>query len=128
MNLKTMFTISFVIFLLGGLSFVLIPEITLAQSGIADPDNAFILATRELGAVTLGFAVISWMARNAGPSKARDGIVAAIVVTSVLLGIVDTLAIVSGVSPAVNWVYVAINALLAIGFAVTGRAAMASSS
>ena len=127
MNLKTMFTISFVFFLLLGLGFVLFPEFALTQSGV-DPDNNIILVTRELGAVTLGFAVISWMARSAGPSKARDGIVAAIVLTSVVLGIVDALAIVSGVSSSTNWVFVAISALLAIGFAVTGRAAMASGS
>ena len=79
-------------------------------------------------AVGLGFAVIFWMARSAGPSRARDGIVAGIVVATVLIGIVDALAILGGVLPAVGWVTVAINALLAIGFAVTGRAAMASGS
>ena len=115
-------------FLLGGLSFGLVPAVTLSQSGIANPDSNLILVTREIGAITLGFAVISWMARNAGPSKARDGIVAAIVLTSVLLVIIETTGILGGVLPAFNWVFVAFSALLAIGFAVTGRAAMASGS
>ena len=126
MNLKTMFTISFVVYLLGGLGFMLIPEAAIAQYEITDPDNITILFSREFAGASLGFAVMSWMARSAGPSRARDGIVAGIVVTTVLLGTVDAIAILGGVLPAASWGAVAISALLAIGFAVTGRAAMAS--
>jgi len=69
--------------------------------------------------------VLNWLARNAEASKARDAIVLANTIGFGLGGILDVLAVLSGV-PAVALVSAAIDLLIAVAFFWAGRMNMSA--
>ena len=115
MKLSTLFTISAIVTALFGLTFVLVPEASISLYGVTlSPGGA--LVARLFGAALLGYAVLTWFARNAGESEARKAIILAMVISETIGFIVALLGQLAGVVNALGWSTVAIYLLLALGF------------
>jgi Kef-type K+ transport system membrane component KefB len=69
-----------------------------------------------MGAAFIGFAVLTWSARNANDSDARRAIVLALVVSDVIGFIAALIAQLADVVNSLGWSTVAIYLLLALGF------------
>jgi len=115
MKLNTLFTINTIVAGVFGLAFVLVPETAISFYG-ATLSPAGVLVARLFGAALFGYAVLSWFARNAGESEARNAIVLAIFVGDAIGFIVALLGQLSGVVNAFGWSTVVIYLLLALGF------------
>ncbi|UCH60467.1 MAG: hypothetical protein JSV61_03050 [Anaerolineales bacterium] len=115
MKVSTIFTINAVVAVLFGLAFIFAPVWLLSFYGItADATTAFI--GQLLGAAFVGFAIISWMARNAPASPARSAILLSFFIGDAIGFIVSLLAQMKGVANALGWSTVAIYLLLALAF------------
>ncbi len=115
MKLSTLLTINTIVAGVFGLAFVLVPDTAMSLYG-ATLSPAGVLVARLFGAALLGYAVLSWFARNASESEARSAIVLAMFVGDALGFVVALLGQLSGVVNAVGWSTVAIYLLLALGF------------
>jgi hypothetical protein len=114
-KLSTLFTIFAVVSAIFGLTFVFVPELAMSFYGVAiSPGGA--LVARLFGAALLGYAVLTWFARNAGDSDARKAIILALFVGETVGFIVALLGQLAGVVNALGWSTVAIYLLLALGF------------
>ena len=116
MKLSTMFVIYAAISAIFGLAFVFVPETSLALYGITLGPGGILIA-RLFGAALLEFALLSWLARNAGDSEARKAIILAVFIGEAVGFIVVLLGQLSGEVNALGWSTVAIYLLLALGFA-----------
>jgi hypothetical protein len=123
MKLSTVFIIDTVGGVLFGLAFIIAPAMGIGVFGIEATPGAVNLA-RSIGGMSLGLAVITWVARNASASKARDAIVLGLVVAFALLGVNDVVSTWQGALNSVGWAGAALFFVLAILNAVAGRAAM----
>lgn len=74
------------------------------------------LMCQLFGAALIGFAVLSWVARNAPDSEARRAIVLAFFFGDLIGCIVALIAQFGGVVNALGWTTVGIYFLLAVGF------------
>ena len=115
MKLSTMFVIYAAISAIFGLAFVFVPETSLALYGIMLGPGGILIA-RLFGAALLEFALLSWLARNAGDSEARKAIILAVVIGEAVGFIVALLGQLSGEVNALGWSTVAVYLLLALGF------------
>lgn len=115
MNLSLLMTINAVVAVIFGIGFVVSPGATLAFYGIA-PDAAFRLVSQLFGAALIGFAVLTWSARNAAASDARKAIVLALFVADGLGFVLSLIGQLQGVANALGWLNVVIYLLLALGF------------
>jgi len=98
-----------------GIGFVVAPGTTLALYGIS-PDAAFRLVAQLFGAALIGFAVLTWSARNAKASDSRKAIVLALFVSDGLGFILSVIGQLQGIPNALGWLNVVIYLLLALGF------------
>jgi len=80
------------------------------------------LIANLLGAAFIGLGVISFQARDSADSVARRAIALGFVVGNVIGAVMTILGITSGAANALSWSTVALYALLAAGFAMTGLA------
>ena len=115
MKLSTMFIIYAAISAIFGLAFVFVPETSLALYGITLSPGGILIA-RLFGAALLEFALLSWLARNAGDSEARKAIILAVFIGEAVGFIVVVLGQLSGEVNALGWSTVAVYLLLALGF------------
>jgi len=115
MKLGTLFTINAVVTVVFGLAFVLVAGTLLSLYGITLSPGGLIVA-RLFGAALLGYAVLTWFARNAEESEARQAVVLALFIGDVVGFIVALLGQLSGAVDALGWSTVAIYLLLALGF------------
>lgn len=115
MNLSFLMTINAVVAAIFGLGFVLAPGQTLSYYGIS-PDAAFSLVAQLFGSALIGFAVLTWSARNAAASDARKAIVLALFISDGIGFILSVIGQIQGVPNALGWLNVAIYLLLALGF------------
>jgi hypothetical protein len=115
MKLSTMFIIYAAISAIFGLAFVIVPETSLALYGITLGPGGILIA-RLFGAALLEFALLSWLARNAGDSEARKAIILAVFIGEAVGFIVVLLGQLSGEVNALGWSTVAVYLLLALGF------------
>ena len=115
MKLSTMFIIYAAISAIFGLAFVFVPETSLALYGITLGPGGILIA-RLFGAALLEFALLSWLARNAGDSEARKAIILAVFIGEAVGFIVVVLGQLSGEVNALGWSTVAVYLLLALGF------------
>ena len=115
MKLGTLFTINAVVTVVFGLAFVLVAGTLLSLYGITLSPGGLIVA-RLFGAALLGYAVLTWFARNAEESEARQAVVLALFIGDVVGFIVALLGQLSGAVNALGWSTVAIYLLLALGF------------
>ena len=115
MKLSTMLIIYAVISAIFGLTFIFMPQTALALYGITLSPGGILIA-RLFGAALLEFALLSWLARNAGDSEARKAIILAMFIGEAIGFIVVLLGQLSGEVNALGWSTVAIYLLLALGF------------
>jgi len=125
MKLSWLLTISAIYLALVGLGFLFAPTAIMFGTVPADASAALIANLRGVASTFLGIAVLDWMARNAGPSPARNAIVLANTVGFGLAGILDVLAVVSG-GPAMELGPAIINLIIAIAFFWIGRSSMST--
>ena len=115
MKLSALMTVNAVIAGLFGIAFVVLPTRLLSIYGItADAQLAFI--GQLFGTALLGYALLTWTARNAAASDARGAIVLALFVSDAIGFVVALIAQLRNVVNAVGWSTVAIYLLLALGF------------
>jgi hypothetical protein len=116
MKLRTLMLINCAVALIFGAAFVVAPGQTMALYLI--PADAPLLLTGQLfGACLVGYAVLTWLARNAAESTARRAIVISLCVGDAIGFIVALLGQIRGVLTTLGWVNVAIYLLLALGYA-----------
>jgi uncharacterized membrane protein YdcZ (DUF606 family) len=116
MKLANLFAVNAVIAGLFGLAFIFAPALLLAQYGLAI-DAAFGLVAQLFGAALIGYAVLTWMVRNAGDSETRRAIVFALFISDGVAFVIALIAQLRGLVNSLGWSTVAIYLLLAIGFA-----------
>jgi hypothetical protein len=116
MKLSMMMIINAVVAAVFGVAFVLVPSQAISLYGIEDPSEILIFILRLLGAAFIGFAVLTWSARNANDSEARRAIVLALIVSEGIGFIVALIAQLADVVNSLGWSTVAIYLLLALGF------------
>ena len=108
-----------------GIAFVVAAEPTLAMyatEGGPGLTPGGLVTANLLGAAFIGFGVVSFQARDAADSVARRAIALGFVVGNVIAAVMTILGITSGATNALGWSTVAIYALLAAGFGITGLA------
>jgi hypothetical protein len=123
MKLNTMFTIAaIVMILMGALSFFAPP----ALRG-TDPSAAF--SGKIIGVVLLSLGILAWLVRNDGPSKTRDSVVLSYTLLFALWAVVSVYGsfLVDMPSHNISWGPALIQALLAVGFFMAGKASMSTS-
>lgn len=123
MKLNVLFTIAaIVLILLGIVSFFAPPALT-----GTDPSAAF--SAKILGVVSLSLGVMAWLVRNAEPSKTRDSVVLGYTLLFALWAAVSVYGsfLVDMPTHTISWGPALIQALLAIGLFMAGRANMSTS-
>ncbi|MEE9217379.1 MAG: hypothetical protein V3U32_08090 [Anaerolineales bacterium] len=115
MKLSTVFTATAIVSLLFGLGFVLAPAATLAPYGLTT-DEAGIQVARFFGAALLGYAAITWFARNTEESSARRALVLGLFLGFGIGFVVSLVNQLSGLQNALGWSTVAIYLLFALGY------------
>lgn len=116
MSLRTLFTITAVVAGLFGLAWIVAPQtVTLIYHDVPLEPGEVLLA-RLLGAGLVGFAVLTGLARNAGPSEARRAIVIMALVYSVLSFVLSFVAQLSGVEKSIGWSTVVVYFLFTVGY------------
>ena len=115
MKLSTFLVITAVVAFLFGLAFVLIAGPLMSLYG-ASLSPGGLLVARLFGAALLGFAVLTWCARNAEDSEGRKAIILALFISDAIGFIVALIGQLSGVVNALGWSTVIIYLLLALGF------------
>ena len=121
MNLKNLFTLSAVVSSLLGLGLLLAPGPLMAVRTGQAPDVLTAHVASQFGTAMLAAGVISWLARGAPDSPARNAIVVGLVLLYVLLPIETAISIFRGSESAEGFVLVFVFGLLAAGFMVVGK-------
>jgi hypothetical protein len=116
MKLGNLFAVNAVIAGLFGVGFVVAPARVLAQYGLT-MDAGFGLIAQLFGAALIGYAILTWAARNAGDSDARQAIVLALFIADGVAFVLALMGQLKGTVNSLGWSTVAIYLLLAIGFA-----------
>jgi hypothetical protein len=115
MRLKTLMIVNAVIAAVYGIAFVVIPGRLVSLYGVtADPPLRYV--GQFLGAALVGFAVLSWLARNAPDSPTRRAIVLGLGTACAVGCVIALLGQVSAVVNALGWSTVVIYFLLAVAF------------
>ena len=115
MKLSTLMVINTVISAVFGIAFVLIPWQVLSLYGV-QPNPTLNFVGQLFGVSLVTFAVLTWSARNATVSDARNAIVLAFFIGDSLGFIIALIAQLGGVVNTLGWLTVAIYLILALGF------------
>jgi len=115
MKLKTLMIINAIVAIVFGVTFVIVPAQAYSLYDIT-ANEQLILMGRLFGAALIGFALLTWMARNATDSDARRAIVFALFIADGIGFVAALIGQLSNVVNALGWSTVAIYLLLALGF------------
>lgn len=118
MSLRNLLAVAAVVSFIFGLGLLVAPTPFIGVYGVKT-DALSIYLARTLAAALLGFAVLNWMGRNLADNQARQIVVTANLVGYALgfiVGLIDQLSGATG-SNSLGWSVVAIDLLLATGFA-----------
>lgn len=116
MNLRNLFRISSVLFLLVGLFWLVAPKAMPAAYGL-DIDSYTAYFLQQLGAINVATAVLFFLVSGLAHSPARQAVVTFFVVEQVLSGIVSLIAVLGGaLSSQAGWISVAFNLVFALAF------------
>ena len=123
MKLNTMFTIAAIVMILMGLLSFFAPP------ALAGTDVTAAFSAKINGVILLSLGVLAWLVRNAEPSKTRDSVVLSYTLLFVLWAAVSVYGsfLVDMPSHTISWIPALIQALLAIGFFMAGKARMSTS-
>ena len=124
MKPSILFSIAAIYLALVGLGFLVAPGV-LTFGALGATPAVIVAELRQYGGALLGIAVLNWVARNAEPSQARDGVFLGNTVGFGLVAVGGVLRQLSGAVP-VGWIFVLINALIAVGFFMVGRTNMSN--
>jgi hypothetical protein len=127
MKLNVMFTIAAVYGFLIGLPALLLTRAMAAAGGMADASSGVLMTMRFVGVEALGIGLIAWLVRNADASKARDGVTLGITIYFALHALTSLYGQFTDTSTSLHWVMATVQALLAVGFFMAGRASMSTS-
>jgi len=116
MSLSLLMTVNAIVAAVFGLAFVIAPGQTASLYGVT-ADAQFRYLAQLFGSALVGFAVLTWAARNATASDARKAIVLALFLSDGLGFVLALLGQLGGVVNTMGWSTVAIYLLLALGFA-----------
>ena len=116
MNLRNLFRVVGVLFLLFGVSWLLAPKAMPAAYGVEiDAYTAFFL--QQLGAINVASAVLCFLVSGMAHSPARQAVVTFFFVEQVLAGIVSLYGVISGAVPSpAGWISVIFNLIFALAF------------
>ena len=115
MKLSTFMVINAIVAFLFGLAFVLIAGPLMSLYGASLSPGGLIVA-RLFGASLLGFAVLTWCARNVEESEARRAIIFALFSSESIGFVMALIGQLSGAVNALGWSTVIIYFVLALGF------------
>jgi hypothetical protein len=117
MNVRNLFRVTAVLFLLAGLGWLLTPGSAAGMIGRdINPYEAYLV--RALGANSVGFAVLAFLASRMAQSPERQAVATAFLVFQLASLIVNLLAVLGGVVPGgAGWIGVALNLVIALAFA-----------
>ena len=115
MKIKTLMIINAIIAIVFGVALVIIPGQFLSLYGPL-PDEPLKYTGQLFGAALIGFALLTWTARNATDSDARKAIVFALFVADGVGFIVALIGQLSNVLNQIGWSTVVIYLLLTIGW------------
>ncbi|WKZ35174.1 MAG: hypothetical protein QY332_16295 [Anaerolineales bacterium] len=123
MKLNVMFTIAAIVLILFGLLSFFAPP---ALAG-TDPTAAF--SAKINGVILLALGVLAWLVRNDGTSKTRDSVVLGYTLLFVLWALVSLYGVTLTDMPShnISWIPALIQALIAVGFFMAGKASMSAS-
>ena len=124
MKLNVMFTIAAIILILFGLGSLFAGPAVL---GTTDATAGF--ESKIAGVTYLSFGVMAWLVRNAEASKTRDSVVLGFTLLFALWAVVSVYGFFLTDMPShgISWGPALIQALLAVGLFVAGRASMSKS-
>ena len=115
MKLKTLMIINSVVAIVFGVLFVIVPAQAYSCYNIT-ADEQLIYMGRLFGSALIGFAILTWIARNAADSDARKAILYALFAADCIGFVVSLIGQISNVVNALGWSTVVIYLLLALGF------------
>ncbi len=115
MKLKTLLTITSVIALVNGGSYLLAPAMTMASFGF-EVSPAGRLMAQYFGATTVGVASLGWMGRRMVDTGARQPLVFVLFVVFVLYAGVDLVGVLSHVMNTLGWTFVVTDLAIATGY------------
>ena len=108
-----------------GLGFLMAPG-TLVFGALGQTPAIIVAELRQYGGALLGIAVLNWVARNAEPSVARNGVLLGNTVGFGLVAVGGLFRQLSG-AVVIGWLFVLINLFFALAFFMVGRANMSTS-
>ncbi|WP_026310063.1 hypothetical protein [Niabella aurantiaca] len=120
MKLRNLLTVASVYMALVGLGLVFFPQ---AFGRGAIPENAsaaLISYLRLWGSPLLGIAVLDWMARKEGASKARDAIITGNMVGFAVIASLDAWGLLNGARP-ITAVFVVVHLVFTLAFILIGK-------
>jgi hypothetical protein len=115
MKLSALMIVNAIVAAVFGVGFVLAPGPVMSLYS-SEAGATLDLMCQLFGAALIGFAALSWVARNAPDSEARRAIVLAFFVADLVGCVVALIAQFRGVVNALGWSTVVIYLLLAVGF------------
>ena len=115
MKLKSLMIINAIVAIVFGVMFVIVPVKAYSFYDIT-ANEQLILMGRLFGAALIGFATLTWMARNATDSDARRAIVLSLFIADSIGFVGALIGQINNVANALGWSTVAIYLLLALGF------------
>ena len=115
MKLKTLMIINAIVAIVFGVAFVIVPAQVYSLYDVT-PNEQLKYMGQLYGAAIIGFALLTWMARNATDSDARRAIVLALFICNGICFIVALIGQLSNVVNALGWSTVAIYLFFALGF------------
>jgi hypothetical protein len=120
MKLSTLLTIASIYMATVGLGFILFPEAFGRGALPTNPSPALISYLRLWGSPLLGIAVLDWMVRKEGPSKARDAIIIGNTIGFAVIALLDALGLFNGARP-ITKVFVIVHLIFTLAFILAGR-------
>jgi hypothetical protein len=107
-----------------GIGVMLVPQYFGIGAVPPDAPPALIAFLRIFGGPCLGIAVLNWMARDAGPSPARDAIVLANIVGFGCVTAMDVWGVFSGDARQIAHGFLVVHLLFTVAFVLAGRAGL----
>jgi hypothetical protein len=120
-----MFIVAAVYGFLIGLGSFLAPQQMANLGGVA-ASSAVLMSLRFLGVANIGLGLIAWLVRNAEASSTRDGVAMGFFVFFALHALTSLYGQFTDTSTSMHWVMATLQALIAAGFFIAGRAGMST--
>ena len=125
MKLNVMFTIAAIFLILTGIVSILGSVVAPAALGLGALDDTAAFNAMLAGVGRLSLGVIAWLVRNAEASKTRDSVVLGYTFLFALWAVVSAYGSFLDMPAAnISWVPALIQALIAVGFFMAGKASI----